>query len=118
MMQMMTATVTSAWSLERSARNISRTVPVFIFSVRVSRTAATRTSSAMTNSPATIRATRANPSRSCPCPSAMTACMVKTVMRALPMPAQVLPTTDSRSRSSGLVVTAGIMDQYGISIMV
>ena len=44
--------------------------------------------------------------------------MVNIAMRAEPTPAQVRPTMERFSRSFGVRVTAGIMDQYGISIMV
>ncbi len=72
----------------------------------------------MANNTATISAMIAKPVLSTPWPSIETALTVKTVMIALPIPEQVLPMTDSFSLSFGWVVTAGIILQNGISIMV
>ena len=47
-----------------------------------------------------------------------TAITVNTLINAYPTPAQVRPTTDKFSRSFVVEVTAGIIDQNGISIMV
>ena len=80
--------------------------------------AAQQTNSVTTKSTDTISATQRKPARSLSPPRAPTSSMVNMAMRAEPTPAQVRPTMERFSRSFGVRVTAGIMDQYGISIMV
>jgi len=97
--------------LRKSAENISFTVAVFISEGVVSFMEAQHSSSAATNSTATMRATQRKPALSLSPPSAPTSSMVNMAMSAEPTPAQVRPTMERFSRSAGVWVTAGIMDQ-------
>lgn len=107
----MDSTTTMAWSLENSARNISLTVAVFISVWLLSFISAQHTISVTTNTIDTISATYLKPARSLSPPSAPTSSIVNIAISAAPTPAQVRPTTERFSRSAGVLVTAGIMDQ-------
>ena len=111
LMSTMVATTAIAWSLRSRAENISFTVAVFISVGAFSFTLAQQMISVTTKIPETIRATYWKPVRSLLPPSAPTSSMVNMAMRAEPTPAQVRPTTERVSRSLGVLVTAGIMDQ-------
>ena len=75
---MMPTTTTMAWSLWIRAENIWRTETDSCRSARFSRTKATQTSSATTNTAATPAAKREKPSRSLP-PSRTTSSIVRMV---------------------------------------
>ena len=91
--------------------NISPTVAVFISVLPVSLTLAQQIASVTTKMTATSSATQRKPVRSLSPPKAPTSSMVNIAMSAEPTPAQVRPTTDRFSRSAGVRVTAGIIDQ-------
>jgi hypothetical protein len=97
--------------LRNRAENISFTVAVFISLGVVSFMEMQHTSSVTAKIAATINATQRKPARSLSPPRAPTSSMVNMAMRAEPTPAQVRPTMERFSRSFGVRVTAGIMDQ-------
>ena len=76
-----------------------------------SRKSRQQSTSAITKQPATSSATVLKPCRSLLPPNTPTSSMVNMVTMALPTPAQVRPITERLSRSAGVRVTAGIMDQ-------
>ena len=114
----------SAWSLRNSARNISFTVAVSIFTEDFSLIERQVIVIKMKNKTAIISAKY--PSRSisdalsppASLPSVDTESTVMIVTMAEPTPAQERAIAERFSRSFPLSVKAGIMDQYGMSIIV
>ena len=107
----MEVTTTMAWSLRNSAVNISLMLEVLDSALELSLNSRQQSTSAPTKQMDTSSATVLKPCRSLLPPNTPTSSMVNMVTMALPTPAQVRPTTERLSRSAGVRVTAGIMDQ-------
>ena len=107
----MDATTTMAWSLRNRAVNISPMLETLVSDLDFSLNSRQHSNSEITKIPATSSATVLKPCRSLLPPNRPTSSIVNMVTMALPTPAQVRPTTERLSRSAGVRVTAGIMDQ-------